>query len=219
MTETTVDWKFIPYLDQMFEVIATTLPYSKDDPINILSLGNRTLELSAYLLNIFSNSQITLVGSSSSSELTQIYPLRNYGARLKFIEKDFAREELPVGFQALISSFAIHSLDNIETRGLYRSAYRSLTAGGILVIADRMAPPSSQLGKQYKKAWENYMYKIGASEEEISKSAKMLKKQNQRPVLEHLHWLRQAGFQDVDIFYKHLLFSVHGGRRPNPIAM
>lgn len=217
MTRISVDdarWQLVPCLDDMFETVAAVLPYAREEAIDILDLGGRRGELSVYLLNRFPNAYITLLDASEDAVELARHEHSDQGERLKFLVRDFARDDLPIGFHAIVSSFALHHLNNIDIRGLYRSAYSSLHAGGMLIIADRVTAPSSMLADRYRNAWLRAVARSGASDEEIAEAEERQQADNQTPVLEHLHWLQQAGFRDIDVFYRNLIFSVHGGRRP-----
>lgn len=206
--------RLVACLQNLYMTIAAVLPYEHDEAIDILDLGGGTGGLSKYILERFSNAHVTLLDSSEEAVAVARREHGSMGDRLKFLVQDFARDDLPAGYHAVISSLAIHHLNNIESRGLYRSAYSSLHPGGMLVIADRLAAPSPMLAERYRAAWLRDAKKLGATDEEIEDAEARQQSDNRTPALEHLQWLVNAGFRDVDVFYKNLMFSVHGGRRP-----
>ena len=206
--------RLVACLESIYTTIAAVLPHEPEEAIDLLDLGSGSGILSGFILERFTNARITLVDSSEQAIEFARGANGRFGDRIDFLVRDFAREDLPAGYHAVISALAIHNLNNIETRGLYRSIYSSLHPGGMLVIADRLAAPSSILADRYRAAWLHDARKLGASDEEISEAEARLLSDNRTPALEHLQWMVNAGFRDVDVFYKNLMYSVHGGRRP-----
>ena len=206
--------RLVACLEYFYTAIAAVLPYERDEAIDLLDLGGGSGIFSKFILERFSNAHITLMDSSEEAIDSARGANNQFGDRMKFLVRDFAREDLPTGYHAVISVLAIHNLDNIETRGLYRSIYSSLHPGGMLVIADRLAAPSPILAERYRAAWLDDARMLGASDEEIIEAEARLLNDNRTPALEHLQWMVNAGFRDVDVFYKNLMYSVHGGRRP-----
>jgi tRNA (cmo5U34)-methyltransferase len=206
--------RLVTCLESFQTTIAAVLPYEREEAIDLLDLGGGSGILSGFMLERFSNAHITLIDSSEEAIESARGATNQFGDRIEFLVRDFAREELPIGYHAVISALAIHNLDNIETRGLYRSIYSSLHPGGMLVVADRLAAPSPILAERYRAAWLDGARTLGASDEEISEAEARQLSDNRTPALEHLQWMVNAGFRDVDVFYKNLMYSVHGGRRP-----
>ena len=206
--------RLVACLESLYTTIAAVLPYDPHEAIDLLDLGGGLGVLSRFMLERFSNAHITLLDSSEEAIEFARGASSRFGDRINFLARDFARDDLPTGYHAVISALAIHNLGNIETRGLYRSIYSSLHPGGMLVIADRLAAPSPILAERYREAWLYDARNLGASDEEIGEAEARLLRDNRTPALEHLQWMVNAGFRDVDVFYKNLIYSVHGGRRP-----
>ena len=206
--------RLVPYLGQLYATVAAVLPYERDEPIDILDLGAGTGGLSSFILDRFPNSHITLVDASEETLERARHNLGPESDRLTFLTLDFARDSLPSGFHAVMSALAIHHLSNIDTRALYRTVFSSLLPGGMLINADRVAAPSMMLADRYHTAWRLDLQAMGASDDEIAAAEERQQDDNPTPVLEHLQWLVNASFRDVDVFYRNLRFSVHGGRRP-----
>lgn len=58
--------------------------------------------------------------------------------RIKLVEYDYRRQELPAGFDAVFLSNIIHSEDEPVVRALLQRCYRGLGPGGIVIIKDHI---------------------------------------------------------------------------------
>ena len=93
------------------------------------------------------------------------------------------------GFEAVVSSVAIHHLDPARQRALYGEIYDCLAPGGMFCNLEHVTSPSAALHADFYRA--------------LGSSVKGEDPSNQCVALEtHLDWLRAAGFADVDCFWK-----------------
>jgi tRNA (cmo5U34)-methyltransferase len=112
--------------------------------------------------------------------------------RVELVQHDLA-EPLPAlgGFDAVISSFAIHHLEHERKRLLYGEIFDLLEPGGVFANFEHVASPTHRLHLAFFAA-------IGEPIEDEDPSDRLLDVQTQ------LEWLRALGFDDVDCYWKWL---------------
>jgi SAM-dependent methyltransferase len=123
--------------------------------------------------------------------------------QVQIVEHDL-NEPLPPhlsDFDLLISVQAIHHLPDDRKRSLYRESLGLLRPDGLFCNVDLVASPTEAL---FKKAMGAY----GLTEEDVDPT------DQPAPVEPQLHWLREAGFIDVDCYWKWLSSAVMVGVRP-----
>jgi tRNA (cmo5U34)-methyltransferase len=123
-----------------------------------------------------------------------------------------AADELPPGpFDAVVSALAIHHLTDADKAALYRRVHERLRPGGVFVNAEQVAGPTTALDSAYASQWRVHTAALGASEADLREADERMALDLPAPVDAQCQWLREAGFVDVDCFFKSWRFAVFGG--------
>jgi tRNA (cmo5U34)-methyltransferase len=125
--------------------------------------------------------------------------------RAELVEHDLAHPLANLGrFDVVVSSLAIHHLDDARKRSVYAEAFALLEPGGVFANFDHVASPSRRLYLEFFAAIDEPL-------EHEDPSDRLLDIETQ------LRWLREIGFEDVDCHWKWrelaLLAAVRPGRR------
>ena len=104
-------------------------------------------------------------------------------------------------FDVVVSSFAIHHLEDIRKYDLYTEVFSFLTAGGIFCNLEHVASPTVNLHSAFLTA-------IDDTSDSEDKSNKLLDLDTQ------LKWLREIGFEEVDCYWKWLELALLIGIKP-----
>ena len=127
-------------------------------------------------------------------------------------------EGVPSGsYGAAISSFAIHHLPAERKAGLFAELFDLLEPGAMFVNMDvvRIAPPLAGLfDEQMAENAVHAEHERGGSRPDEEVAAELLKDDEEdRPdsARSQLRWLREAGFEDVELHFKWAEGAIFGG--------
>ncbi|MGI8802731.1 MAG: class I SAM-dependent methyltransferase [Solirubrobacteraceae bacterium] len=122
--------------------------------------------------------------------------------RVELLHHDMAAPLPDLGsFDAIVSSLAIHHLDDERKRSLYAEVFARLEPGGVFANLEHVASPSERLHRRFYDA-------IGYGLEGEDPSNKLLDTETQ------LRWLRELGFEEVDCYWKWLELALLLGVKP-----
>jgi tRNA (cmo5U34)-methyltransferase len=122
--------------------------------------------------------------------------------RVEFVEHDLATGLPALGtFDAVVSSMAIHHLEDDRKRSLASEVFDVLQPGGVFANFEHVASPTHRLHLAFFAA-------IGEPLEHEDPSDRLLDVETQ------LRWLREIGFEDVDCYWKWREMALIAGVKP-----
>jgi tRNA (cmo5U34)-methyltransferase len=203
--------RLIPCFDAFYTTAAELLDL-RDHPMRrVLDIGAGTGLLSAQIAQ--RHPQVNLVLIDGSAEMLMQAESRLAGCEVEIHQQDL-RDDFPSGrFDAVVSALAIHHLPHDAQRELLQRAHSCLEPGGVFVNAEQIAGPSPWLEREYDATWRRRCAAAGATEREMANADIRMKLDRCVDTQTHLEWLRNAGFVDIDCFYKDWRFAVLAGWR------
>ncbi|WP_050668881.1 class I SAM-dependent methyltransferase [Luteipulveratus halotolerans] len=127
------------------------------------------------------------------------------------------RPQAPI---AVVSMLAVHLLDDAQKQELYRDLFELLAPGGRVVMADLVAPADQQGRALAARTWDAWVAEHAGADahrrfRELQWNPFEFPGPEHQPaaLTEHLRWLDEAGFGDVDVYWMLAGHAVFGGRK------
>ena len=216
--------QLLPGYEEMLEAIVLGVP---TDCRRILDLGTGTGALSLKLLERCPNAQI--VGVDYSPRMLRFAQAKidaaGYDDRWTGVETDFGElakgatvPEVEEKFDACVSSFAIHHLEDEMKQQLYHWVVQHLVEGGYFWNADPMLAESPALAEKYKALREESARQNGIDLEAVrAKMGQSILQGYSGPdrlatLTRHLEMMTEAGLTSFLVPWKFYGFAVFGGR-------
>ena len=215
--------QLLPRYDEMLDTLTHCIPPHTQ---RILELGCGTGELSLKILHRYP--EIQIVALDYSPRMLQLAQEKiesaGYSGRWAGIEADFGnwanhpdKLGIGIGFDACVSSLAIHHLTNEMKFKLYERIRTSLNSNGVFWNADPILPEFPALAAVYQAVREEWANEQGTTLAEIrTKIGKSLpygySYPDQLATLDaYLQMLTEAGFETVAVPWKYYGLAVFGG--------
>ena len=215
--------QLLPRYDEMLKAIANCIPPTAQ---RILELGCGTGELSLKILHRCPSAQIIALDYSPRMLEFAKHKIESagYAARWKGIEADFGnwtnepdKINIGIGFDAVVSSLAIHHLTNEMKLKLFQRIRESLNRKGVFWNADPILPESEAIAAIYQAVREEWAAFNGTTLAEIrakigNSAPHGYSHPDQLATLDnHLQMLKTAGFDTVAVPWKYYGLAVFGG--------
>lgn len=215
--------QLLPHYDFLLDTLVACIPPTVR---RVLELGCGTGELSLKLLERFPTAQLLAIDYSPRMVATARKKLTAAGlaSRSQVLEMDFGAwaagqysGAIGKGFDACVSSLAIHHLEDGIKQQLFRQIALHLQPDGCFWNADPVLLPVPQLSKIYQAVREAWTASTGTTLELVrsqlgSSQPQGYSGQDRLATLEaHLDWLKASGFEAVATPYQYFGLAVFGG--------
>jgi len=204
--------RLIPHYTEMIEALVLSIPFKKDEQINVIDLGCGTGTVSKKIKTAFPNSKISCLDIAENMiKIAQ----NKLGEKIDCYVCNFYDFNFDKKYDVIVSSLALHHLANDEDKKMfYEKIYKALNKNGVFYNADVVLSSNEHLQELYMAKWKAFMNK-SVSLEEIENKWLVNYKSEDRPtnLMNHINWLRDIGFNDVDVVWKYYNYAVYGGVR------
>jgi tRNA (cmo5U34)-methyltransferase len=204
--------RLLPCFDAFYGGAIRALELTERGPLrSVLDLGTGTGTLAAMVADAYPEAQLTLLDGAPKMIAKAVAKL---GPRATAaVVQDFG-DPLPAGpFDAIVSSLAIHHLDDTGKGSLYARAHDALRPGGAFVNAEQVLGETLELDALFRRWHEREARALGATDDEWAAAAQRMTHDRCATVSTNLALLRAAGFEDVSVHFADSRFAVLAGRR------
>ncbi|MCJ8208532.1 class I SAM-dependent methyltransferase [Mucilaginibacter sp. RS28] len=198
------------------EIFYNLFYYIPDDlqPKRILDLGCGTGNLTEAALKHYPNAEIHALDISADilNECRKRFEGHN---NIYYHQQDFTRLDLPEGsFDLIISSIAIHHINDEDKARLYPKIYSLLKPNGIFVFADQTKGATDEIYQKHIGRWKEEAMKLGSTEADWQLWMDHQDAHDYHaPVGWHLKQLEGACFALTDVIWKNIMWAVIWARK------
>jgi len=217
-----------PIRDVQTAVVLRMIPQPIDAPIRVLDVGAGYGALAAAVLRDRPNAAAVCLDASVA--MLQLGPVKNpeLKKRMTFVQASLEAPDwlkaVNGTFDAVISSRALHHFtENQRRRYIFKELFQLVRPGGCFINADNVRAATKSLTERYRHARDEYLDRYvrqlsdgrtNLAEAKAATPSSYHGPHNNGILEEELAWLREAGFEDVDCFWKFTTTVVYGGFRP-----
>lgn len=204
--------RLVPCFDAFYGSAVRALELAEPGPLRaVLDLGTGTGALAAMVAAALPETQLTLLDGAPAMVEKAAALLGDRAVAA--VVQDFA-EPLPAGpFDAVVSSLAIHHLDDAGKASLCARAHAALRPGGTFVNAEQVLGATPALDALLRRWHEREARALGATDEEWAAAVERMTHDRCATLETNLEGLRAAGFTDVGVHFADGRFATFAGRR------
>ena len=220
----------VPSRYEQARLICDLIPASPGDHFMGVDIGCGEGLLSKTILERFPEAQMTLLDGSEAMLTRAAENLGEYAYQIDLRQFDLNQtewlDELPRRFRCIVSSLAIHHLDDAGKQALYQALFDHLAPGGVMLIADLVHPPNEQIAEAWANEWDR-----DVREQSLARTGSLhafdqfqngwnhyrtpdVEFDKPSLLLDQLQWLEEIGFSGVGCFWLRAGHAVFGGYRP-----
>lgn len=204
----------IPRYEEMLDALISCITTNEGNRIRAIDLGCGTGALSQKLLEAHPEVELTCLDMTESMLDLAKERMRNH-RNVRYVLSDIYDFEFDGPYNFVMSSLALHHVVTDQDKKItYRRIYDALGSGGAFYNADLVLGSDEEMQGLYMRRWVEFM---GQSfpREEIDSTVLSRYRQEDSPskLVDHLRWLKEVGFRNVDVAWKNYGFAVYGGRK------
>ena len=207
---------------EQFQLLARLLPFGPDDAFTFVDLGAGTGAAARAVLTEYPRASAILAEYSPQMIAEGERHMSAFDGRYRYVEFDMLAsawpEAIPAQLDAVVSALSIHHLPDDRKRAIFREILQRLKPGGWYVNYDPIRAPDPALEAIWERVNDRYdepdapFNRAHRSHQEQARYANHVR--YMIPLEPQLQWLREAGFTNVDVFWKRLDWVIYGGARP-----
>lgn len=215
----------MPMLDVQEDVVGRLFSRHPHRPTRFLDVGSGDGAMSELLLSLEPEAEAVLVDFSEPMLEGAERRLQGRAGRWQIVRGDLSepgwRTDLPAGsYGASVSAFAIHHLPSARKRALFGELYELLERGAMFVNMDYVCTQGALRGlwdEQMLANAERAERARGGSRSQAELSRDLFDdSEEDRPdsAEEQVRWLREVGFQEVEVHFKWAEAAIFGAVKP-----
>jgi tRNA (cmo5U34)-methyltransferase len=204
-----------------WRLMALLLPFGEQDEFTFCDLGAGTGNLSRAILARYPRSNALLTDFSSHMMGAGERELEQFSGRYRYVEFDMLAGEwpasIPASVDAIVSSLCVHHLPDDRKGGLFAEIFDRLAPGAWYLNYDPVRTQDPVVKAVWDRVTDILDPELAAKRSHRTPEEHARYENHVRYIIgldEQLAFLRSAGFDGIDVYWKQLDYVIYGGCRP-----
>jgi len=205
--------RLVPGFDDFYRAAIDLIRFPRDSEIEVLDLGAGTGLLAAFVAYSFPKARIIMVDISNEMLDRARERFELGGERFQFEVSDYGTGQIKNKYDAVVSALSIHHLTDEQKRSLFGQIHGALRDNGVFVNAEQFRGATPECDLFNHERWLTRVRELGVGERDLAAALERMKFDRAATLEDQLEWLAQAGFRNVLLTYKNLMFAVYSGTK------
>ena len=201
---------------------ALLLPFGEQDEFTFLDLGAGTGAASRTILDLRPRSTVILADYSAEMMRAGERQMQRFAGRYRYVEFNMSAggewpAAIPAALDAVVTSMCVHHLPDQRKQGLFAEIYDHLAPGGWYLNYDPVRPGDLVVEATWERVNDHDDPEAAARRRNRTPLEQARWDNHVRyiaPLSPQLGYLRSAGFEGIDVYWKQMENVIFGGRRP-----
>ena len=201
--------------------MAELMPFAEDDEFSFLDLGAGAGALSKAILERFPRCTAVLADFSDQMMGAGAQELQPFADRYRYVTFDMSTSnwpaEIPGTLDAIVSSLFVHHLPDERKQSLFAEIFERLVPGGWSINYDPVTTDDPVIEATWQRVGELgnpelTRRRVHPTADEHARWQNHIR--YMIPLQQQLSYLKGAGFEGIDVYFKRLEWTIYAGRRP-----
>jgi SAM-dependent methyltransferase len=202
--------------------MAVLLPFGDQEAFTFLDLGAGTGAAARTILDLYPRSTAILADFSAEMMRAGEREMQRFAGRYRYVEFDMSAgggwpEAIPGALDAVVTSMCVHHLPDERKQGLFAEIFDHLAPGGWYLNYDPVRAEDPVVEATWARVNDHDDPEAAARRSHRTPVDQARWDNHVRyiiPLGPQLGYLRSAGFDGIDVYWKQLDNVIYGGRRP-----
>lgn len=204
------------------QFMAALLPFGEREAFTFLDLGAGTGAASRTILDLYPSCTAILADFSAEMMRAGEREMQRFAGRHRYVEFDMSAggewpAAIPAALDAVVTSMCVHHLPDERKQSLFAEIFDHLVPGGWYLNYDPVRPEDPVVQVTWERVSDRADPEAAARRRHRTPLEQARWDNHVRyiiPLGRQLGYLRIAGFDGVDVYWKQLENVIYGGRRP-----
>ena len=202
--------------------MAVLLPFGEQEAFTFLDLGAGTGAAARTILDLYPHSTAILADFSAEMMRVGEREMQPFAGRYRYVEFDMSAAgawpaEMPAALDAVVTSMCVHHLPDDRKQSLFTEIFARLAPGGWYLNYDPVRAEDPVVEVTWQRVSDHDDPEAAARRQHRTPVDQARWDNHVRyiiPLGRQLDYLRSAGFDGIDVYWKQLENVIYGGRRP-----